>query len=239
MSPCNANPADTSSFGSFSTQKPSFDMVSAVIRIGHKYQMQDIVTRAVGYLKTYFPARLEAMPTGATVSRPFLTYHAIGVVNLARLVDEPSILPLALLGCCALSGADVIKGFRREDGTREQLALDDIGRCIDGCAALISQLLMLSSNIFSLDVSGQCEDPRECREMLAKMLAGVGASDTVGDFADLDSVFDSWLYPYENSFLPVCCKPCQDMLRRRDLAERRKLWKKLPVIMGVEVDNWS
>ncbi|EIW57011.1 uncharacterized protein TRAVEDRAFT_99074, partial [Trametes versicolor FP-101664 SS1] len=111
-------------------QNPSFDAVSALIRLGHKYQMQALVAQGVQYLKRCFTDDLRTWSAGKFYDSncPIQKRHAIGIVNLARLINEPSLLPTALLICCALD-SDIVCGYTREDGTQETLTLADIGRC--------------------------------------------------------------------------------------------------------------
>ncbi len=100
-------------------------MISAVIRLGHKYQMQNMVTQGVDYLKRWFTTDYPAWSAGALYEpdTPLECVHAMGVINLARLVDVPALLPTALLMCCGLD-EEVVKGFVRENGWLKRLPVD-------------------------------------------------------------------------------------------------------------------
>ncbi|OJT15926.1 hypothetical protein TRAPUB_13533, partial [Trametes pubescens] len=56
-------------------------------------------------------------------------------------------LPTALLCCCTLDVA-YIYGFAREDGTPEQLALDNIGLCSVAKGQLISSSVRIAPAVF-------------------------------------------------------------------------------------------
>ncbi|KAI0753671.1 hypothetical protein C8Q74DRAFT_1373636 [Fomes fomentarius] len=140
---------------------PTFDMISALARLGHKYQIDHLVQQVLDYLKEHFTTDLDT-PCAHTryVPENFDPIHTIGVVNIARLTDCTSILPTALTACCSLSVEQLFEGFthkdggsgRREDrrvlvggfvcadGTREKLSEADLARCITGKIALLEEL---------------------------------------------------------------------------------------------------
>ncbi|KAL1938153.1 hypothetical protein VTO73DRAFT_11982 [Trametes versicolor] len=222
---------------------PSFDMVSALIRLGHKYQMQAMVSQGIQYLQRWFTDDFLVWSEGPLYEDdcPIQKEHAIGVVNLARLVDEPSLLPTALLACCALDET-IAHGYTCEDGTRETLSADDLGRCFAARTTLAARMLTLALRIFEPRVrdSDACTGRAACARVLQHVLLEVrGRAD---HFAHPD-VFSSWLEPFEEeegtSFLDGCCASCRKMLRRRDMRERLEVWLELPEIMGVRVDGWD
>ncbi|KAI1795360.1 hypothetical protein LXA43DRAFT_1178816 [Ganoderma leucocontextum] len=105
---------------------PSFDAISATIRLGQKYQMSQYVEYTLGYLKEHYTDDFDEWEDTNCSPPSFSPEHAIGVVNLARLIGADSLLPTALLVCCGL-GKSLVNGFQRADGSREHLTLDDIG----------------------------------------------------------------------------------------------------------------
>ncbi|EIW56922.1 uncharacterized protein TRAVEDRAFT_81124, partial [Trametes versicolor FP-101664 SS1] len=105
----------------------TYHTISAAVRLGHKYQMPDLLDNALGFLKAYYPTDCDAWRTIDRGLPGFKVEHTIGVVNLARLTDDASLLLMALFACCNIENAEtVVRGFEREDGSREQLALDDV-----------------------------------------------------------------------------------------------------------------
>lgn len=210
-------------------------MVSAIIRLGHKYQIQPMVTQGVQYLKRWFTDDLDTWAAGKLYKHdcPIKREQAIGVVNIARLVDEPSLLPTALLMCCSLD-EDIVRGYTREDGTQETLTLDDIGRCCVARARLVECMVVLTMQIFkpSVEDSAACTTPQKCKRVLQEMLLDVG--ENVEYFAGPD-IFGSWLGLCEDLEPVKCCASCRDMLKTRDREERLEVWWKLPKYMGVRV----
>ena len=112
-----------------------FHVLSALIRLSHKYQMEDIEKSAVRATRALYPTDLHAfMAMKNHVSEKSLVY-AIGAVNLARLTGTPSILPAAFYHGAVLR-EKVILGLVREDGTKEYLSEEDLARCIRGIERL-------------------------------------------------------------------------------------------------------
>lgn len=140
--------------------------------MAHKYQMHDMLALVVKYLRRSFPAdfrQWDASPFSCVPS-PDEAVLAIGAVNLARLIDEPSLLPTALFVCCSLKATDLLKGYTREDGSVEHLALEDIAGLLDARGGLTEKTLFLAARIFALRVSKTCTAPDTCREALEMML---------------------------------------------------------------------
>lgn len=213
-------------------------MVSAVIRLGHKYQMEKVVARAVMYLKQRAPMcfwEQESAPAPRFYG-PQGVMNPIGLVNLARLVEERSLLPMALLTCSMLDATTLLRGYKHEDGTIETLTQADLVRCLDAREQLAEKCLVLVTRIFAPSVSEECRTPMKCRQKLLDMLAGV---ERRVDFFVRPDVTSSRLGPYEHTDMLECCASCQDMLRTRDKRERRMMWNELPEIMGVHVERWG
>ncbi|KAL1938256.1 hypothetical protein VTO73DRAFT_11707 [Trametes versicolor] len=228
-------PRSDSRFISFAADNLPFDMVSAIIRLGHKYQIQLMVTQGVQYLQRWFTDDLDTWAAAKLYEHdcPIKREHAIGVVNLARLVEEPSLLPTALLMCCSLD-EDIVRGYTREDGTQETLTLDDIGRCCVARARLVECMVVLTMQIFkpSVEDSAACTTPQKFKRVLQEMLLDVG--ENVEYFAGPD-IFGSWLGLCEDLEPVKRCASCRNMLKTRDREERLEVWWKLPKYMGVTV----
>ncbi|KAI0700393.1 hypothetical protein C8T65DRAFT_697345 [Cerioporus squamosus] len=111
---------------------PPFPAVAACVRLAHKYQMAQLLDHSLNYLKTFYPTTLEAWIAAGTEFKKY----AIGVVNIARLTGCDSLLPSALLICYGL-GETIVRGYERDDGSREQLSLADIGLCYEAKGRLI------------------------------------------------------------------------------------------------------
>ncbi|KAI0774821.1 hypothetical protein BD413DRAFT_472348, partial [Trametes elegans] len=99
---------------SYWPENPTFDMLIALIRLGHKYQLPNLVQHSLDYLKVYFTDDFERWSEYEPGDLAhFQPAQAIGVVNVARLTGETSLLLTALLLCFTL-GAGIVDGFERE-----------------------------------------------------------------------------------------------------------------------------
>jgi len=85
----------------------AFAEVAALLGLGHKYQIDDLRNAALACMKTCFTNDLAVwqkfIEQGCSSHMQFLMSDAIAVVKLARLTDNPSMLPVALI--CAANSA--------------------------------------------------------------------------------------------------------------------------------------
>ncbi|PIL24773.1 hypothetical protein GSI_12659 [Ganoderma sinense ZZ0214-1] len=101
-----------------SLSDPTYHQLFSVIRMAHKYQCEALLELCVAYLKRFYHDSFDGWRDNSTCMSPprFERIHAIGVVNLARLLGHPKMLPSVLMACCLLD-AEIADGFAREDGT--------------------------------------------------------------------------------------------------------------------------
>ncbi|KAI0690393.1 hypothetical protein C8T65DRAFT_587951, partial [Cerioporus squamosus] len=164
--------------------------------------------------------------------------HAIGVVNLARLTGYLSILPTALSVCTMLQKS-IVHGFTRSDGVWEQpLTADDLGRCFElrGDLGQANAAIMLKILSSTTDLS--CLEPSHCQEKLALVLGIHPIPFFAADFAPA-GVAPAWK-PYDESLQGAgLCDDCRDSLGREYRSEHRELCRRLPKMLGIEVDGWD
>ena len=214
---------------------PNYHMISAYVRIAHKYQMDAILAEWIDYLKLHFTrsyvnwkAHAELLPPG------FDLIHVIGVVNLARLVTCPSILITALAVCTAL-GPEIVHGFLREDGQREMLSPDDLGRVFNAKGQLVQANAM--ATIFALCpavADMECKTPEECCKAI---------TETFTEFCDwrrddlLASLefFPQWAPIRECLKCSGICLLCAKCLAERYDQELGNVWLNLPQIVNVQM----
>ncbi|GBE89310.1 hypothetical protein SCP_1503180 [Sparassis crispa] len=121
-----------------------FAAVEALVRLGQKYEIQDLREQGLVLLKAVFPDNFLAWNASLkansedTSTVVMETTDAIAAVNLARVIGCRSMLPAALYRCCQLSAAELCGGVSRGDGHTEQLSAEDVERCIDAKARLMS-----------------------------------------------------------------------------------------------------
>ncbi|KAH9925689.1 uncharacterized protein BXZ73DRAFT_49905 [Epithele typhae] len=147
---------------------PSFDQLSACVRLGHKYQMSAIYAPAMDYLKRRFAPTLDGWKKwttsrGEPYTLPRCTpAHAIGVVNLARLTGEHALLPLALLGCAQLGCKQLTDGFAYGDGQRETLSAEDAMLCLESVSRIAFYGAGHTLNLVQQNSSSACSWTRTC-----------------------------------------------------------------------------
>ena len=160
---------------------------------------------------------------------------AIGVVNLARLIGEPSLLPTAFLACMHL-GRGLVDGYTREDGTLENLTLQDLGTCFQAQATLYQERVAMVLRVLSLPVSKHCRDSSACRTVMRKALYGLHAhasllvvDDPFGDYTGIVK---------DGRIGPGVCLECTKALDDRFRDECQKMWNRLPELLGIDVPGW-
>lgn len=223
--------------------RPSRNTISALIRLGHKYQMGVLVDHAVAYLKTWYAApAFDTSPKWHSLysddSAPGQIY-AIEVVQLARLIHEPSLLAPALFLCCSL-GEKIVQGYKLDDGSCSALSLEDLGRCFAARSRLADETVSLVLSVFSPPVAKACATPETCETAFQNILSALkGRADLIAHpdiFRSIPVHSGSGL-----SAMKLLCASCSKVMKKRDADKRRELWRLLPEIMGVkdEVDEWK
>ncbi|KAI0350248.1 hypothetical protein OH77DRAFT_1514520 [Trametes cingulata] len=224
-------------------ERMEFSELAALIRMSHKYHVEDLHTRAMHHLKLYFTNDLAVWDTAGVDGNLFLHItppDAIAAVNLARLTHADSVLPTALYLCCQLDG-ELAAGVERPDGSTERLDAKDLELVLRGRTELVRASTRGACTICRPSPSPQCAAKgceRALREILNMMLDGL-QKDPIGDIAGY-AALDSWEHWIEDVVeLWPLCEPCRGMLHARDLEVRRDVWKRLPQFMGVAVEDWK
>ena len=218
----------------YDAKKPSFDAISACIRLGHKYRMTTAYEQSLQYLKKHYTRDFFAWDKVTSWSpEGFAPETVIGVVNLARLIGEPSLLPTAFMACIDL-GRALVDGYTREDGTLENLTLKDLGTCFQAQARLHQERVALILRVFSLPVSKECKDSSACRTAKRTALQGLHANahllvvaDPFGDYTALVKGGNIGL-----------CQECVKVLDDQYLDGRLRMWIRLPELLGIDVPGW-
>ncbi|TBU37460.1 hypothetical protein BD309DRAFT_995090 [Dichomitus squalens] len=224
---------DSSHPFSLETQ-PSYQTISASIRLGHKYQLDRLVDAALAYLRRYYTTDYDTWHNIHThcKTHPLSPVHAIGVVNLARLTGADDILPSALYACCTLEGPQLVEGFQREDGTPEVLSNADLARCIQGKANLTKERVGHVVGLHRRFQSPNCKQRCSGGAVIHKIVSRI-------DCAIHPCAFEGWTWPPANGPGGNFCPHCLHILNMREHAQKQDLWNRLPELMGVMVDDWK
>ncbi|EIW56930.1 uncharacterized protein TRAVEDRAFT_49741 [Trametes versicolor FP-101664 SS1] len=216
--------------------KYSYYAISAAIRLGHKYQMTDLLDDALGYLKTYYPTEFDKWRAYDNYGPPgFSEQHTIGVVNLARLAGENGLLLMALLVCCTIPNVgDLVRGVEREDGSREQLTLDDIALCYHAKTLLMDWSVKITLAICRQEVSAGCKTGQSCLQALAQVLNGLEAAGNFLTYPDpsVDGIGLNDAIKAVN-----LCLHCRAMVKERDTREREMVWGQLQGIFDIYLEK--
>ena len=211
----------------------TFTQLSSLIRLAHKYQVEDVQTQALDALKTDFTDNFEEWDDVedylAVGGGPL---RGIEVIYLARLIDAPSMLPLAFYMCLG-AGSRVVEGFKREDGTVVHLSSSDLMRFIDGYGAAIRERDLWLHRLCH-DPFPSCDTRLSCHASLVTLREEMAEQTDLLDFLHPhDAYFTDVQYPHGY------CEQCLDTLKKRDLEERRTLWNELPSMFGLTLEGWG
>nr|VWP01114.1 Cytochrome P450 51 [Ganoderma boninense] len=219
-----------------------FSEISALVRLAHKYHIQDVQDQALASLQgSVLSSHFEDWFKESTM--PIIdNIDMIGIANLARLTDTLSMLPGALFVCTLLSPGELLRGLTREDGTVEHLSADDLRRCLEGQRTLAIEVSLLPSRIFARTPAVGCSTPAHCQPWCLHTLVCIVSSENI---AARQTSLGSW----RNTIVPPAsdggmntaklCGACEKELLRRDRHERWKVWKRLPEIFGIDIEGWG
>lgn len=208
----------------------SFGSISAAVRLGHKYEMSTLLEQAIAYLKSHYTQSSLLLWSFYRCKPPaFSDIHAIGVVNLARLTEETSLLPMALLACCQLN-QELTYGFVREDGTLEQLSQYDNALCVAAKTRLIQASIAVALEFLLPEVSASCGTHQRCLEIFRRLYAvfagRIGTIAGHNPFAVVDQLIAV-------STEAELCEVCWAMAIERGRSKSRAVWDSLPDLLGI------
>ena len=182
-----------------------------------------------------FPTSFSSYSSLSPVSQiPLEPTHYIGIVNLARLTDTPTLLPLALYNCAYL-GSSILDGWIREDGTIEHLSCADVRRCIDAGVILTDERTLLLSRLLDARPSRECVSRIACIAELRRVHDIVLRSDFTRRLRPLHDWTGTIIALEEGS----PCGRCREELLARNKGERKRLFDSLPEIFGITVEGWG
>ena len=189
----------------------------------------------MNYLKEYYTHDFDVFSRRRPPYGPpsFRDEHAIGVVNLARLTEEYTLLPVAFLICCTL-GLAIVHGFQPQDqnGCRETLSSDDLGLCFQAKSKLIERCISSAVSVFDPTVAKECKTVTDCRRALRETLR------------TLDRYAAKLAHPDPFVSIVQCtplrkslCSTCWAMVKQREEEERRDTWGELPTLLCLKEFN--
>ena len=160
--------------------------------------------------------------------------QSIGVINLARLFDRPTLLPSAFYKC-ALLGSDVLDGYKREDRSVEHLSLEDVKRCMNGRNKLVQEAFTIILEVFIPRPCNGCTSAAVCQTALQQLLEVAMESCRQASASVLQGWDDVIHKCAQESHL---CALCQKEVLEREYKARKRVWNALPGIFHIKMDGW-
>ncbi|EJF60247.1 hypothetical protein DICSQDRAFT_181403 [Dichomitus squalens LYAD-421 SS1] len=213
---------------------PSFDKLSASIRLGQKYQITPLYEQSIRLLKNYYTDDLSVWLRANKRPPGFSAVNVIGVVNLARLTGELSILPAALYRCTLLDSR-IVRGYKRADGSQENLTLDDLGLVFDAKTEIRKAGVAVMLRAFNGGLANGCTRSNTCSAALHDAMAGL---DEHVDQLIAGGAFQNYTVVLKDKKLAVCTA-CKEAVNLRHSKERQSMWDRLPELLRIQVPGWG
>ncbi|KAI0355243.1 hypothetical protein OH77DRAFT_354435 [Trametes cingulata] len=218
-----------------------FHTLASLIRMSHKYGVQDVYNTALARLKKYYTSDLQAWDDRKGRRRYVLANaaDALTVLELAYLTNTPSLLPTAYLICCSLDNARRLKKrTRQEQPLLASLSPWDLKCVVTGKAKLAQRRATRLLGFLRAAPCAACPRPEKCAVAVQRTLQRI-------DLAELEQglddtlVFDHlsgwfWTRGQEERLCGRCMAASDEVHTKL----RLETWYKLPEIFGVEVPEW-
>ncbi|RDX48035.1 hypothetical protein OH76DRAFT_1353124 [Lentinus brumalis] len=208
--------------------------MSAVIRLSHKYQIQALQTQSIECLEAAYVCGLRfgrpcfdfTIPTINPGEDARAGAWMVEVIELARLTDTLSLLPLALYDCVVgISPLELAKGWVREDGATVRLSLEDMARCLEGQGRLCQEITDRSSDMVCLAKSFTCPTAARCKEAVINFCSL--------HFTPQFNLASAAMYETWSDILTVSrdlkpCGVCFSQIREKEEEHRRDIYLEAP-----------
>ncbi|PCH43108.1 hypothetical protein WOLCODRAFT_103090 [Wolfiporia cocos MD-104 SS10] len=208
-----------------------FSTIAAVVRLGHKYELDDLKFAALGRLERCFPTEYvnwdftsnRAKSCGVVIKPA----DAIVAVNLARLTNTLSILPVALYQCCWLSTEDLLQGGM---DSIDKLSTDDLRRCINAKA-----LIALSTSGIIATISRKRPYTCSCEAVVRRVVEHLAN--------DHEACLDPSQVQWPNRSIKYierhCCPACRAEVQSKRMQQAKITWSRLPKLMDLNAPAWK
>ncbi|THV05123.1 hypothetical protein K435DRAFT_137658 [Dendrothele bispora CBS 962.96] len=243
----------------------SFDIVSALLRLSTKFQVHHLRSKIIHGLSETWPSNLtqwDAREGNATNSlgiySPRLTIpHPILVINLARSVNAPELLPSAFYDLSRSSPKQIVATYSRPDTSDvHELSQDDFFNLLKGreyASRFLSTFLVnflegrLSSQLCIYNCQSDGSLRRTCQaafeaitfEILRDANGVVCRRNSDPLFAILDTELMQTRGDGRQAINMRPCEYCQTDYSLVVDAAREEFWSLLPEWFGVEVPDWG
>ena len=218
----------------------NFETISASLRIGFKYNLNDIRNEAINRIAASLPndvttysswgplldtagvwpqRRLEG---GTAIVSRHIHVHArdfIAIVNMAGTFGYASVVPFAFYMCAQLENDLLVRGYTDETGRRWNLSADDLIKCQKGQRRL-SQAMMRNLRWMIEGPRPNCRQKEECSSAMRRNLESF--------WTELYSRYDA-LRPvsYFGNLFSGYCMTCVTWAREKHREELQVTWNEL------------
>ena len=220
-----------------------FEVLASLIRMGHKYGLQDILDHALSRLKKYYTNDFAAWkdPAGRARYVTATDDDAPSVVALARLTNTPSLLPTALLVCTQIATTH----WERDDGLIvpriASLPVQDQLQVIAAKASLAKVCVIRPLRLLACVPCAGCSSTALCGAAREAPLDALLERDVVPSSSDrnvLEPIAETF---WGDAGWRRLCASCRELLLEFDEIETQVLWDSLPEVfaLNLEKGSWS
>ncbi|KZP11464.1 hypothetical protein FIBSPDRAFT_837642 [Athelia psychrophila] len=194
-----------------------FEMIAAFLRLGRKYDMEEVRTEALSRLYREFPTTLQefdkAQHWSAVKHTPGIYFD---IANLAREHNLLSVLPCALFRCY-MRVDDVTKGIARRDGTIATLSRVNERACL----AAFRPILQLQYET----TYAWCHEESRCR---SQYKCGANRRDFLNYTFFPTFETKTLLGRWDEAWGEGLCSSCVKLAKASHKSGCRRFWQKLP-----------
>ncbi|KAI0328032.1 hypothetical protein GY45DRAFT_1326831 [Cubamyces sp. BRFM 1775] len=218
----------------------AFPVLSALIRMSHKYGVQDLYDTALSRLKRFYTSDFETWRDVEGRKHYVQTSpaDALAVIEIAHITDNPSLIPTAYLMCCSLD--TLVRKKRTHDQILDvpmlsELTPWDLQRVFTGKARLAQRRAAGVLAIMQAAPCKDCDKADRCSMATLRTLQRIDVAEIESSMHD-KHVFDplaSWLWK-RGQFVRLC-GPCTRAVDTTEKRMKLETWCKLPEIFDLRV----
>ncbi|KAJ7191396.1 hypothetical protein GGX14DRAFT_600566 [Mycena pura] len=202
-----------------------FPIVSGVLRMSHKYDVEGLRRRALMHLSAGVPVTLQEAQSNCSGKR---STYLVAVIQLARQVSADWIIPWTVYRLCgSMTAEEILRGVDVNGTTvkldfRDQVVAMEASTFLRGNA--ISKVLRF---LYSpLEIDG-CRRPNSCIHL---RLVAYSIAENWGCYIMPLTV---WLSSYFTQELKGVCSVCLSAMKSAHSNALNELWDELPGICGL------
>ncbi|KAH9925681.1 uncharacterized protein BXZ73DRAFT_49935, partial [Epithele typhae] len=217
----------------------------AYARLGHKYQIESMLRRGISSLKFDLYPFFIPLPELEDCRSHIDPIYGPGIVNLARLVEEPSLLPPAMLLCSRTVNPGYTGVLVYSDGQREHLNAADEARCVRAGQGLLLATISAFNAVISTPMRCSRRQLLRTSPCQKRMDEYISMQCRGGEQPTLMSMLEPLMWgilrdPGMEALEKSLCTSCWKEIRIRVKQQRRVVWNQLPRIFEVgDVPNWE